>query len=298
MPGTPLMRVKHTVLAPIAAGTATTNLTRGGKHHFIFLACTLAGASVSIANIKTYITNVIVKANGQEKINLSSTDLFMLQSYYGTILGFPPTAGVLVIPLVPYDLESYAERSYFAWGTDLLDSFTLELKLAASVGTYIDTITPFSDVEFMDKPATLGRHICINTLSRSFASYGVEENIADLPTGSGDYRALHIFKGAGYVAADQGAKITSVKVEYDHAVWINDELLVVTEVNALSAQRTPVAGYHHVDFGLKKTIADFVPMPPKFNFSVKPFWGTAGTSPAAPGAYRIIAETIQGVQGS
>jgi hypothetical protein len=258
-------------------------------YSLIFFCKDGSSVATSIANIKTSITNIVLKLDGEEHYNISPTDLYALQGYYGDNIAAGGIAGILEFDLA--EIRQQREAKYveqMAYGTANVQSMTVDFTFG--------TLTSLASIEVYAVRARtrkpLGAHKKVLTYSRSFASTGDQE-IDTLPrTPNRLYRALHVDDGAG--------AINSI------AVALNGDKVHDAIPNAVAqlvqerCGRNPQTGYYSLDFNLYGEIFGGLPMivsaqqgNQMVNVPVSDFRTTInwGTSPG--GTYRIIAETME-----
>ncbi len=277
--------IKQSNVVGIAASTvATARIPTTGTHYALILNCLQSGGTpVTIANIKTAITNMVLRHNGEQIMEMSSTVALDLQKYYFDSYtgGAANVNGVVPIPFAPYHFNNFEERRLFAVGTSDIQTMTLDITLSASLST-LSSIEVYSELSPEIRPR--GQHIRIKKYPQSFATTGVQE-IPTLPLEgpSVGYKALHIELGTGTgVAADVTLKVGNYA--------IHDQIkTAVNTVMCNFCRRTPQAAYSHVDLGKNNAITSFLPMAGVQDFRLLINWTTSPTN------FNIFAEEIFGL---
>lgn len=267
--------------------TATVRIPTSGTHYGLILNCLgSANAASSIANIKSSLTNFILRHNGEQIMEGTPTFFLDLHKYYFDAYtgGAANVAGVVPIPFAPYHFNNFEERRLFAVGTKDIQTMTLDIVCGTLVGgaTGVTSIECYSEVD--PEVRMRGQHIRIKKFPQSFATTGVQE-VSTLPLEGPTvgYKALHIELGTGVgVAADVTVKVGNYA--------IHDQIkTAVNTVLSNFGRRTPQGAYSHVDFGKNNSIASFLPMALVQDFRILINWTTTPTS------FNIYAEQIHGL---
>lgn len=273
--------IKQPSVRGIAAGAiATTEIPTNGTHHALFLRClTAAGVALTPAEIKADIGDIIIRINGEQIIEASSTFLLDLQKYYGDALNADNVDGIIPIYFIQRHLPTHAGRSVTALGMNDVKSFTVDVKITAVAK--LASMEVISEVD--PQVRSLGQHLRIMKFPQSFATTGLQE-ISNLPK-FGDnvaYKALHIEKNAGTFE-----KVTIKRDGYSIFEDIDPNLnQVLLELN----KRNPQASYFHVDFAKNNDLLSLLPMAGVQDFRQQLTWKTA-----APTTFNIYAELIHGL---
>jgi hypothetical protein len=257
-----------------ASSVATVKIPTGGTHYALLLAPKAsAGTAVSVANMKTAIGNMVLKHNGEQVMEGTSTFFLDLQKFYGDSYGAGNVAGVIVIPFAPTHFTNFVERQVFAVGTKDIQSMTLDMNILST--TNMATIDVYSEVTPESRPR--GKYLRIKKFSRTFASTG-EFEISDLPLEGATvgYKALHITAGDG--------TFTSATVKVANFAFFDQVLTYINQVLLAAMGRTVQSGYYHIDFGKNNDITSFLPMAGVQDFRVLPNFATA------PNNFTIYAE--------
>lgn len=267
--------------------TATVRIPTGGTHYAILLNFLgSAGGASSIANIKTSVTNFILRHNGEQVMEGSSTFFLDLQKYYfdAYTAGAANVAGVVPIVFAPYHFNNFSERQVFAVGTKDIQTMTLDIVCGtlAAGATGVTSIEVFSEVD----PTVQNRnqYMKIKKFPQSYATTG-EQEISTLPLegASVAYKAFHIELGTNPGVASY----TTLKVG-NYA--IHDQVkTAVNTVRCNFGRRTPQAAYTHLDLGCNNDILAFLPMAGVQDLRLLINWTTTPTS------FNVFAEQVCGL---
>jgi len=276
--------IKQANVVGIGANTtATARIPTTGTHYGLILNCLQSnGTAVSVANMKTAISNLILRHNGEQIMEGSATFFLDLQKYYfdAVTSGSANVAGVLPIQFAPSHFANFSERSVFAVGTQDIQTMTLDIALATL--STLSSIEVYSEISPEIRPR--GQHLRIKKFPQSYATTG-EQEISTLPLegASVGYKALHIELGTGTGVASYA----TVKVG-GYAIFDQIKSAVNTVMSNLCG-RTPQAAYTHIDFGKNNALTSFLPMGGVQDFRVLVNWTTSPTS------FNIYAEEIFGL---
>lgn len=116
---------------------ATLAVTRGSAYHDILIECYTNGVAMTVAQMKSMIDTIVVKLNGKPIQEWTPTTLDIVNSTYGA--QYAMTNGFMRLYFSePYN-RSWEGEERGAWGTDGIDSFTIELKTnnTAVVPTFV-----------------------------------------------------------------------------------------------------------------------------------------------------------------
>lgn len=277
--------IKQSNAIGIAANTvATVRIPTSGTHYGLILNCLqAAGTAQTVANMKTAITNLVLRHNGEQIMEGSATLFLDLQKYYFDSYtgGAANVNGILPIPFAPQHFNNFEERRLFAVGTADIQTMTLDISLGTL--TTLSSIEVYSEVTPEIRPR--GQHIRINKYPQSFATTGDQE-IPTLPylnQPTVGYKALHIELGTNPgVAAYATLKVGNYA--------IHDQIkTAVNTVISNFCRRTPQAAYYHIDLGKNNAITSFLPMNGVQDFRVVVNWTTQPTN------FNIFAEQIHGL---
>ncbi len=276
--------IKQSNVVGIAANTtASARIPTTGTHYGLLLNCLqAAGSAVTIANMKTAITNLILRHNGEQIMEGSSTFFLDMHKYYFDAFtgGAANVNGVLPIPFAPQHFNNFEERRLFAVGTADIQTMTLDIALGTL--STLSSIEVYSEITPEIRPR--GQHIRIKKYPQSFATTGVQE-IPTLPLEgpSVGYKALHIENGTNPgVIADATLKVGN------YAIHDQIKAAVNTVISNL-CRRTPQAAYYHLDLGKNNAITSFLPMAGVQDFRLLVNWTTTPTN------FSVYAEEIFGL---
>lgn len=234
----------------------------------------------TVAEVKSELANIIVRADGEELVNASPTFLFDLEKFYGDALGAgnkaTATHSILSIPFARRHLTSDKERSLFALGLADINALTIEV-LCGTIST-LTTIELFAVMTPENR--RMGQHVRIHKFPQAFATTGHQE-ITDLPRGGVNeaYLAIHIGEGTDTYITDVTVKKGGYSLYDAVTALMHDQILPHN-------LRTAQANYYHVDFGQSRDLTSFIPMAGVKDWRVDINWNTAPTS------YDIYTERI------
>lgn len=277
--------IKQSNVVGVAANTtATARIPTTGTHFGLLLNCLQSGGTAqTIANMKTAITNIIVRHNGEQIMEGSSTFFLDLQKYYNDAYtgGAANVNGVLPIPFAPNHFLNFEERRLFAVGTADIQTMTIDIVLGTL--TTLSSIEVYSEIS--PEVQNRNQHIRIKKYPQSYATTGVQE-IPTLPLEgpSVGYKCLHIENGTNPgVIADATLKIGN------YAIHDQIKAAVNTVISNL-CRRTPQTAYYHLDLGKNNAITSFLPMAGVQDFRLLINWTTTPTN------FNVYAEEIFGLK--
>ncbi len=217
------------------------------ESRFEFL--TAADAAVSVANIKSSVTAIKTRVDGDLILDATPTFLFDRQKYYTDKIGADNIAGVLPVDYAKTNITLPGERAQLALGTRGVDQIVHEFTLGTLAGS-LAKISHTADVTVEDRPP--GPHLRINQFPQTFGTTGVQE-VVTLPKEPGTgYTNIHIYSTAGTVV-----DVTLI-VDGNE---ILDAVKLFTQQSRLERYgRNPQANYYHIDFGLMDELLGFLPM--------------------------------------
>jgi len=266
-----------------AGGVSTMMLPAAGVHHGLHLVVrSAAGVGLTRAQMITDIGSIVLRLNGDRKIDVTMTALLDIWKYYFDQYVVHTVAGAIPIPFVRPSYPLMETREAMAWGMADVQSYTLEVTWNAGLATAA-SCEVYCEIE--DRTAPLGRHLCIETHPQNFGSTG-DQDVTTLPFAdpSMGYIALHFTNGSGQIDA------LTVNVNNNDAI---DE--IPSELNAhllKQAGRNAQSGYYHADFCRINHPGGFLPCNGMSNFRQRVNWNAAA---GAPGNYSIIAEVLRGL---
>ncbi|HUW19361.1 MAG TPA: hypothetical protein VMW16_08670 [Sedimentisphaerales bacterium] len=275
---------KQANLTGIAAGAiCTAQLPADRVHHGLYLVCRkAAAAAMSEAEIEADVGKIIIRLDGDIKIEATAAQLFDVWRYWYGQHGAFTIAGLIPIPFTRPNLIPAIHRAALAWGMKGVESYTIEVAIAG-VATLV-SIEVWCEVE--DRVAELGRHLCIGYHPQSFASTGVQE-LNTLPFGDNDKAmlAIHIGHGSGAIKSVNCKATISNKSEEIYA-----ELAAEANNHILrQAGRTNQTGWYHIDFAQINDVSGYLPSGPISAFRQQIDWGTQ------PNNYPVLIEEVRGL---
>jgi len=276
--------------SPIGAGDKVTiDLTAAGVHHALFLDFRKAAAAVMTeAEIEADVGKILIKCDGEPKIEMLASEAFDIWRYYRAKLGTHTPSSVLPIWFTREYFKNLGDRQLSGYGMADVRSFTCEIDITA-VAT-LASIQPRSYIE-PDNSRPLGTHLCIRRLTDYFAATGVQQIDKKLPFGQKGVGmfAIHFGKGAGAgVFTDVTIKASAGKgVDSD----IYPEMVLALHNQLLQDNgRTIQTGWYHVDFALTNDPTGYLPLEPLTNLRADINWATN-----APLSFPILCEEVRGL---
>ena len=286
----PVIKQEATKSGMGAGDKVTIDLTAAGVHHALFLDFRkAAAATMTEAEIEADVGKILIKVDGEPKIEMLASEAIDLWRYYHAKDGAHTIASVVPIWFIRKNFANLGDRALFGYGMADVRSFTCEIDITA-VAT-LASITPRSYIE-PDNTRKLGRHLCVRRLTDYFGSTGVQQIDKKLPFGQADIGtfAIHFHQGAGAgVFTDVYIKASSGKgVDSD----IYPEMLLALHNQLLQDNgRTIQTGWYHVDFGLTNYTRGYLPLGPLTNLRADINWATN-----APLSFPILCEEVRGLK--
>jgi len=287
----PVIKQEATKSGMGAGDKVTIDLTAAGVHHALFLDFRkAAAATMTEAEIEADVGKILIKVNGEPKIEMLASEAFDLWRYYHAQDGAFTIASILPIWFTRHNFGRLLDRQAIAYGMADVRSFTCEIDITA-VAT-LASITPRSYVE-PDNGRRLGRHLCIRRLTDYFNATGIQQIDKKLPYGQPDVGmfAIHFGKGAGAgvfkavtVKASAGQGVDS-DIYPEMSLALHNQLLQ-------DNKRTIQAGWYHVDFALTNDPTGYLPIGPLTNLRADIEWMTN-----APLSFPILCEEVRGLTG-
>jgi len=287
----PVIKQEATKSGMGAGDKVTIDLTAAGVHHALFLDFRkAAAATMTEAEIIADVGKILIKVDGEPKIEMLASEAIDLCKYYRDKDGANTMVSVLPIWFTRYNFNELSDRALIAYGMADVRSFTAEIDITA-VAT-LASITPRSYIE-PDNTRKLGKHLCIRRLTDYFNALGVQQIDKKLPYGQADVGmfAIHFGKGAGAgtfksvtVKASAGQGVDS-DIYPEMLKALHDQLLK-------DCGRTIQAGWYHVDFALTNHPAGYLPIGPLTNLRADIEWATN-----APLSFPILCEEVRGLTG-
>lgn len=286
MPGIPLQYETFlgTVTGLQTNGTGLFSIPTAGTYYaYRFRFLTGAGVEVTQAQSEAEITNISIRVNGDLVIDAKTSELNMLQGYYGDSKGAAIVPGITVIDLVRSNaLTAPGEKTQYAWGTKGVDS--IQCQFQCGTLTNVASIEVYAVQTDEDRP--MGTHLRILPTTASFPSTG-DFTLPDLPKDPGTaYLAAHVGLGAGTL------KNTTLTIDN---VRIYGEIPPKIEQQRLEWHgRNPQTGFFHLDFCLYNEILGYLPMVRNNGGRVQDIRLKTNWT-VAPGNHRILTERIFGL---
>lgn len=287
----PVIKQEATKSGMGAADKVTIDLTAAGVHHALFLDCRkAAAATMTEAEIEADVGKILIKVDGEPKIEMLASEAFDIWRYYRAKNGTHTVASVLPIWFTRPNFKRLVDRQAIGYGMADVRSFTAEIDITGVVT--LASITPRSYIE-PDNTRKLGRHLCIRRLTDYFGSTGVQQIDKKLPFGQADIGmfALHFHQGAGAgVFVDVTIK-ASAGQGVDSDIYPEMNLALHNLLN-YDNERTIQTGWYHVDFALTNDPTGYLPLGPLTNLRADINWVTN-----APLSFPILCEEVRGLKG-
>lgn len=226
------------------------------------------GTPADQATFAADVDEIRLEIDGREHWSLSGADLVSLLNFYG----WDHTDGQFLIPLSRKYFRTIEGQENFAWGMQDVDTFTVEIKLAAG-GTANPALSLSAEYEIRDQP--LGAIIAIKTSPFSAANSGPLE-LADLPTDNEGLAALHVFSDV----------VTSFGLDVDNRKIVEADIATLHHLTKGRADRFPQDDVVHYEATKRDRFSEALPIKNASDFRVK-----LETSGAGNG--RVVMETLQ-----
>lgn len=285
-----LVQKKEATKVVAGAGLQAVDFSVGGViHAFGFDFRKAALALMTEAEIEADIGNILIKVDGEPKIELTAAQAIDIWRYrHAKYNAHTISSTILIWTNMSGMFDRMVDRSAMGWGTNDVRSITAEITVAG-VAT-LATIDPFIIVE-PDADRTLGRHYCVRKLAGYYGSTGVEQVDKKLPFGNSDInmQAIHFHQGAG------AGVFTDVTVKASSGRGVDNEIypqLKLPQHNILlhDVGRAAQTGWFHVDFNLINDPTGGIPLGQLTNLRADITWATN-----APLAYDILCEEVRGL---
>lgn len=269
----------------------TIDLTAAGVHHALFLDFRkAAAATMTEAEIEADVGKILIKVDGEPKIEMLASEAIDLWRYYGAKDGAHTIASVVPIWFLRKNFKRLIDRQTIGYGMADVRSFTCEIDITA-VAT-LASITPRSYIE-PDNSRKLGRHLCIRRLTDYFGSTGMQQIDKKLPFGINDIGmfAIHFGQGAG------AGVFTDVTIKASAGGGVDSDIypemnLALHNLLNYDNERTIQTGWYHVDFALTNDPTGYLPLGPLTNLRADINWATN-----APLSFPILCEEVRGLVG-
>lgn len=256
-----------------AGQTSTVTLPLGPTYHRLnirMMAAATGNAAVNVAAADwgSYIGEIRLLVNGDERIKIDAADLVKLNQFNGQTL----VDGVLPLFLSMPWARTIGGEDELAYGTAAgVASFTLELDLKAG-----NDFGLFEVYAVQDTPRAFGAHLVIQSFGDNF-------------TLTGKHSVSHIWRGVYNML---GIHITSDQIDdievYADNVRIYDTDKVIRDATSAVIDRNPQLGMSHIDFLSENRLSGWQPMALQ-DFRVEMDFT------AAPNSYKIYTVSAQGV---
>lgn len=254
-----------------------------GTHYNVNMLCkTSAGVLLTAAQIMADIDLVTLYINGAPKMEFTSTELMMLQKHYGDANVAGNVAGVLPIFLYPRNLATWAEKAAMAWGMNDVNSFTISIKLAASLAqlSSIELST-----ESTNENRKLGTHLMYRRFGLSFAATGDEEITSLLKdTANMAYKGLFLNIPGSSVISYVSCKVDGT-LTYDQVTPAQNQVLLE------AGKQKPQSGWFKIAFDVNGDFSGRLSMNGVKDFRPIVTWATA-----APNSHIALAEIYAGLK--
>ncbi len=303
----------------VGAGMMNGRVPQVGAHWIILLACTLAGAAVTAANIIANLSRLDFKLDGITKQTFADPEFAMLLYQYYTN-GAAITAGHVPIMLTDMSQVNRAERSLLAYGMGDSGPFTFSMVGSAGLAALCDTIdiitkTQGNKVNAKGEiiPYKLGVHRTLYEKSVTFGVAGtdlladaIQPDITDLPDLQGTGGGRNLVHKAYHIEIPANCAIRWVEFECNYGggsvmqigpritpAMLQDE----QRANFKSPMTTPVVGGHStfltIDFDVASSLDGGMPGGAKES-KLRICWaGVAGGALDQPGTYKIYIEKME-----
>lgn len=222
-------------------GIATADIPAVGRHYaYVFEFKTAAGAALTQAQIKSEVSEIRVKINGEVIVEASPAFLFARHNYYYTNLGAPVNDGVLILPWHAPQLDTAAQRAFYPLGTEDVRDITVEFV----TGTLTNLAVIDVYVSSTNERTILGPHLRIKKHPQTFNTTG-EQVISDLPFGP-DQALLAYHIGLGTTPG----VLKEVSLIGDNVQLLDRVTLPVQTAMLELGGRTLQADYFPIDYGV------------------------------------------------
>ena len=266
------------------------DLTPAGVHHALFLDFRkAASATMTEAEIEADVGKILLKVDGEPKIEMLASEAIDIWRYYAAQHGAHTIASVVPIWFNRLNVfDRLFDRQMMGYGMLDVHSFTCEIDITA-VAT-LSAITPISLIE-PDNSRKLGRHYCVRRLTDSFAATGVQQIDKKFSIGQPDIGlfAIHFHQGTG------PGVFKDVTIKYSAGSGVDQEIFPEQTLqlhNLLNhdSRRTVQTGWYHADFALTNDPTGYLPLGPLTGLRADVEWITT-----APGTFTILCEEVRGL---
>lgn len=280
-PPTVKQRRRMPSITGIGAGaTVSTQLPLGMTYYGLMLNIYSGSTPTTVANIKAGIGEIRVMVDGKVIMQVTATELLMLQLYYGAANNVANVAGCLPIYFSRWWQELPFFEELLAWGTADVQQLSVEIDLNG-------TITGIANIDVTAiVTGGMGRKFGMYRQMKRFpitiGATGTFE-YSNLPTYGRDarvgYAALHIPDGSG--TQDSYTIITNGNDLYQ------DIVPPVHQVLSTVKDRTPQSGYLSIPFDQDDLPSSYLTVAGLTDFRQQITY-----SGSAPGSVTWLAETF------
>jgi len=212
-----------------AASTSTFQVPRGPTYRKFGLIYK-SGATPALATEATMaseIARIRIKVNGIIRFDVSGADWISLLKYYGYTI----TTGLLPIPLSRAYARTMAGEENTCWGTNNVETLTLEVDIAAGV------TNPSLDLDALYTPEKRDLGAIIQVLTHTFtASTSGQFEISSLPKSNGSLVGLHF----------SSANLTALNVQLDSEDYFDADLTTLAALET-DEGRVPQTNWTHLE---------------------------------------------------
>lgn len=267
----------------VAAGARLTAKipTTGKKYGFFLRGKTAGGVDLTAAQLNADVGDIIIRVNGEPKIEASCTELLMIQQYFGAAFVGNNVSGIIPIWLYPPDLATWDERKALGWGMNGVQSVTMEVSILG--------VAQLSTLELWelssDEDEVMGTHLMIRRFPHTFAATG-DQDISDLVNNQPDmaYKCVFIQKPGTSTITKVTCKVNNQLVYDQVPEPLNN---VINQYGEHQVQ----AGYYCLDFAKIEDLRGMLPMKNITDYRQTITWATA-----APNNYQMIAILYKGLK--
>lgn len=262
-----------------SSNLATVELPVGETYSAIYLLFKAAGGTaVAVADIKSEITRIRLRADSHLLIDATPTLLFDLQKFYGDAYGADNVAGVLPLIFDRKHLQDILSRDVFLLGTANITSLTVEVQC----GTLVNVATVEVYRETKPVKRNLVDHVRILPYNENFSTTG-SQTVNTIPKRSPyGILAQHI--------EDSSGTIDDVTVHVDKTIIFDQVPAAVQQVRLEFARRNPQSGYYHLPYDQLEHRDGWLYMGNVQDYRLEIEW-----SSAAPNNYTIYQEELHNI---
>ncbi|WOF73806.1 major capsid protein P2 [Parvibaculaceae bacterium PLY_AMNH_Bact1] len=230
--------------SPVQAGAqAAIQIPRGPTYRTLILKYARGGTPATEAQLKSDIEQVRIKVNGTTRWAATGTRLVdILTKYYGHTL----TDGLLFIDLARHDLATIQGADNLAWGTNNVQTLTLEVDIASGA------VNPEIEAHAVIDPVKRDLGMIVECWEVPFSTaVGGTFEISTIPEARGQLFAMHV----------AGANATGLEVEIDNVIFQNAPSDVLNALYArVPSGRVPQADYQHYTPTYLDRLDDVLPL--------------------------------------